>query len=76
MHHVFEGSGGDRGDVGVGDGEPVEIQALETKRGDVLQVRPVIDVKSPKVRELLEVLVLQGDDAEVTQAKGDQAAQV
>ncbi len=76
MHQVLERSGGDRSDVGVGDGEPVEVQALETKRGDVLQVWPVIDVQTPQVGELAEVLVLQGNDAEVTEAKGDQAAEV
>lgn len=46
MDHVLEGGGGDRGDVGVGDGEPVEVQTLETKGGDVLEVRPMIDVQT------------------------------
>lgn len=76
VHQVLEGSGGDRGDVGVGDGEPVEVQALETERRNVLQVQPVVDVQTPQVGELAEVLVLQGDDAEVMKAKGDQAAEV
>ena len=76
VHLVLEGSGGDGGDVGIGDGEPAEVQALETKRGDVLQVRPVIDVQAPQVGQLAEVLVLQGNDAEVTEAKSNQAAQV
>lgn len=36
----------------------MEVETLETKRGDVLQIRPVIDIKTPKVGELSEVLVL------------------
>lgn len=76
VHHVLEGSGGDGGDVSVGDGEPVEIQALETKRRDVLQVRPVIDIQTPQVGELAKILVLQGRDTQVTEAKCDQAAEV
>lgn len=76
MHQVLKGSRRDGGDVGVGDGEPVEVQALETERGDVFQVRPVIDVETSQVGELAKVLVLQGDDAEVTQVQGDQAAEV
>lgn len=36
----------------------------------------MVDVQAAQVGELAEVLVLQGDDAEVTQAEGDQAAQV
>lgn len=76
MHQVLERRRRDRCDVGVGDGEPVEIQALEAERGDVLQIRPVVDVQAPQVGELAEVLVLQGDDAEVTQVEGDQTAEV
>lgn len=76
VHQVLERSGGDRGDVGVGDREPVEVQPLETKRGDVLQVWPVINVQTSQVGEFAKVLVLQGNDAEVTQVKGDQAAEV
>lgn len=54
----------------------MEVQPLEAERGDVLKVRPVIDIQTPQVGELAKVLVLQGDDAEVTQVKGDQAAEV
>lgn len=76
MHQVLEGGWGDSGDVGICDGEPVEVQTLETKRGDVLQVRPVIDVQTPKVGELAEILVLQGSDAEVAEVKSDEAAEI
>lgn len=76
VRQILEGGRRDRGDVGVGDGEPVEVQALETQRGDVLQVRPVIDVQTPQVGEFAEVLVLQGGDAEVTEAKSDKAAEI
>lgn len=73
---VLKGGRGDRSDVGVGDGEPVEVQALKTERGNVLQVRPVVDIQTPQVWQLAKVLVLQGSDAEVAKAKSDQAAEV
>jgi len=76
VHQILEGGRGDRGDVGVGDREPVEIQGQKTKRGDVLKIWPVIDFKTPQVGEFAEVLVLQGSDAEVAKAKCDQAAEV
>lgn len=65
VSQVLERSRWDGGDVGVGDREPVEVQPLETKRGDVLQVWPVIDVQTSQVGELAKILVLQGYDAEV-----------
>lgn len=49
MGKVLKGGRGDRSDVGVGDGEPVEVQALKTERGNVLQVRPVVDIQTPQV---------------------------
>lgn len=44
VHQVLERGGWDGGDVGIGDGKPVEVQALKTKRGDVLKVWPVINL--------------------------------
>lgn len=76
MHQVLEGSRWDRGNVGVCDGEPVKVQALKTERGDVLQVWPVINIQTPQVKELAEVLVLQGSNAQMAKAKSDQAAEV
>lgn len=76
MNQVLEGGRRDRGDVGVGDGEPVEVEALKAKRRDVLKVWPVIDIQTSQVGQLAKVLVLQGSDAEVAKAKSDQAAKV
>lgn len=54
----------------------MEVKPLETKRGDVLQVWPMINFQTSQVGELTEVLVLQGSDTKVTQVKGDQAAEI
>lgn len=76
MHQVFEGYRRDRGDVGVGDEEPVKVKALKTKRGDILKVWPVIDIQAPQVGQLAKVLILQGSDAKVSKAKSDQAVEI
>lgn len=54
----------------------MQVQPLEAERGDVLQVRPVVDFQASQVGQLAKVLILERADAQVTQVKGDQAAQV